>query len=108
MSKTDAALDLLISLREKEQVPQEVKEILMRDTVKVSVRFTHELNVSEIKSIEELGVEFVRLPSGAIAHSGTIYGAKLPWDKVNDLAELKIVVRIESAWEVGVKEPVKR
>lgn len=108
LSKKDATLDLLLSLRGKEQVPQEMKEILMRDTVKVSVIFKHELTASEIQSIEELGIEFVRLPNGDIAHSGTIYGAELPWDKVNDFAELKIVVRMESAWEVGVKEPIKR
>jgi hypothetical protein len=32
LSKTDATLDVLISLRGKEQVPQEMKEVLMRDT----------------------------------------------------------------------------
>ena len=62
LSKTDATQDLLLSLKGKEQVPQEMKEILMRDTVSVSVRFTHELTAAEIQSIEELGVEFCDTP----------------------------------------------
>ncbi len=86
-------------------MPQEMREILMRDTVSVSIRFTHELNASDVKSIEELGLEFVRLPNGEIAHSGTIYGAEVPWDRVDDLAQLESVIRIESGWQPGVEDP---
>ncbi len=105
LSKIDATLSLLLTLRGEEQVPQEMREILMRDTVSVSIRFTHELNASDVKSIEELGLEFVRLPNGEIAHSGTIYGAEVPWDRVDDLAQLESVIRIESGWQPGVEDP---
>ena len=43
-SKIDATLSLLITLRGKEQVPHELKKIIMRETVGVSIRFTHELS----------------------------------------------------------------
>ena len=107
-SKTDATLDLLLTLKRREQVPQEMKEIIMRDTVSVSIRFNHVLNTSEVESIEELGLKFVRLPDGKIAHSGTIYGADVPWDRVYDLAKLEKVVRIESTWKPLMEEPINQ
>ena len=106
LSKIDAALSLLLTLREREKVPQEMKRIFVRDTVSVSIRFTHELNTSEVQSIEELGLEFVRLPNGEVAHSGNIYGAEVPWDRVYDLSEMENVVRVESVWQPGVEAPV--
>ncbi|KAF5431868.1 S-layer like family, C-terminal region [Candidatus Methanophagaceae archaeon] len=105
LSKIDAALDLLLTLRGEEQIPEEMKEIVISNTVNVSINFTHELNTSEIQLIEELGVKFARLHDGEIAHSGTIYGAEIPWDRTEDLAELESVVRIESAWQLGIENP---
>ena len=105
LSKIDATLDLLLTLRGEEQIPEEMEEIVISNTVNVSINFTHELNTSEIQLIEELGVEFARLHDGEIAHSGTIYGAEIPWDRVDDLAELESVVRIESAWQLGIENP---
>jgi hypothetical protein len=105
LSKIDATLDLLLTLRGEEQIPEKMKEIVISNTVNVSINFTHELNTSEIQLIEELGVKFARLHDGEIAHSGTIYGAEIPLDKAEDLAELESVVRIESAWQLGIENP---
>jgi hypothetical protein len=104
-SKIDSTLSLLLTFRGKGQIPHEMKEILMKDTVSVSIKFSHKLNAYEIRLIEALGLKFKRLPKGEIAHSGTIYGAEVLWDKVDDLTELESVVRIESAWQPGVENP---
>lgn len=105
-SKIGAGLDLLLTLRNREDFPQDIKHILIRNTVSVSVNFTHELNASEMQPIEALGVTFKRLPNGEIAHTGTVYGAAVPWDRVGDLAELENVVRIESTWKPKVERPI--
>lgn len=104
-SKIDSALSLLLNFRGKEQIPHEMKEILMKDTVSVTIKFSRKLNAHEIRSIEALGVKFARIPKGEIAHSGTIYGAEVLWDRVDDLTELESVLRIESAWQPGVENP---
>jgi len=108
LSKIGAILDLLLTLRERKQIPQEMRHVLMRDTVSVSIRFIQVLNASEVSSIEELGLKFAVLPSGEIARSGTIYGAEVPWDKVCDLAKLEKVVRIESTWKPKIEQPISQ
>jgi hypothetical protein len=104
LSKIDATLDFLLYLREQDEIPEAMKAIVMKDTVSVSIKFTHELDDSEIDSIEELGVIFKKL-NGDVAHSGAIYGADVPWDKIYDLAELESIVRIESTWLPSVEDP---
>jgi hypothetical protein len=108
LSKIGATLDLLLTLRERKQIPQEMRDILMRDTVSVSIRFVYVLDASEVSSIEELGLKFAVLPNGEIAHSGTIYGAEVPWNKVYDLAKLEKVVRIESTWKPKIEQPINQ
>lgn len=104
LSKIDATLDFLLYLRGHDQIPEGMKAIVMKDTVSVSIKFIHELDDSEIHSVEELGVIFKRLNSG-VAHSGTIYGADVPWHRIYDLAELESIVRIESTWLPGMEDP---
>ncbi|MCX5894330.1 MAG: S8 family serine peptidase, partial [Proteobacteria bacterium] len=65
--------------------------------VKVSVQFTHELSQEEIVAIEKTGVRFHRL-HGRVIHFGLIYGARVPWEALDDLAGRATVVRIESMW----------
>ncbi len=108
LSKIGATLDMLLALRGKKEIPREMGHILKRDTVSVSIRFSHELNALAVESIEKLGLKFTRLPNGDIARSGTIYGAEIPWDKVYDLSKLEKVVRIESAWQPKVEAPVSQ
>ncbi len=108
LSKIGSTLDLLITLRERNQIPPEMKDILMRETVSVSIRFTHVLDDSEVRSLENLRLKFARLPSGEAAHSGTIYGADVPWERVRDLAKLPTVNRIESTWKPKVELPNSR
>ena len=72
----------------------------------VSIRFTHEPNNFEVRSIESLGVRFTQI-GGEIAHVGTIYGAEVPWDRIDDLAGLPEVVLIESVWQPGVVLPLE-
>jgi hypothetical protein len=104
LSKIDATLDFLLYLREQDEIPEAMKAIVMKDTVSVSIKFTHELGDSEIHSIEELGVIFKKF-NGDVAHSGAIYGADVPWHKIHDLAELESIVRIESTWLPGMEAP---
>jgi hypothetical protein len=104
LSKTDATLDLLLTLRGEDQVPDEIREIIESDTVSVSINFSHVLDSGEIRSLEESGLRFTRL-SGEVAHSGTIYGAEVPWDKLEDLVILESVIRVESTWQPGIHSP---
>ncbi len=103
-SKIGATLDLLLTLRGTDEIPEDMREITQRDTVRVSINFSHELNASEIRSLEEQEVRFIRL-DGEVAHSGTIYGADVPWDRIEDLTEVESVVRVESAWQPGLQSP---
>ena len=102
--KIGANLDLLLTLRGDGQFPEEMREIIKKDTVSVSINFSHELDAAEIQFIEELGIKFNRL-DGEVAHSGTIYGADVPWDKLKDLVAIKSVIRVESAWQPGLQSP---
>jgi len=104
LSKIDATLDLLLTLRGQEQIPEDINDIVMKDTVSVSINFARELDNSEIQAVEKLGATFKRL-NGDVAHSGTIYGADVPWDKIDDLSEIESVVRIESTWQPGMENP---
>jgi subtilisin family serine protease len=107
-SKIDSALALLSSLKSSKQ-PASYKamtEALEEDCAEVSIRFTHELNNSEIQSIEALGIRFTRIDT-EIAHVGAIYGARVPWDGTGDLANLPEVVLIESVWRPKVVQPLE-
>lgn len=107
-SKIDSALALLSSLKSSKQpAPHKATaEALEEDCAEVSIRFTHELNNSEIQSIEALGIRFTRIDT-EIAHVGTIYGARVPWDRTGDLANLPEVVLIESVWRPKVVQPLE-
>jgi hypothetical protein len=61
-----------------------------------------------VESIEEPGPKFVRMPDGKLAHSDTIYGADVPWDRVYDLTKLEKVVRVESTWKPPMEEPISQ
>lgn len=107
-SKIDSALALLSSLKVSKQ-PISHKEMayaMEEDCAEVSIRFTHELNNSEIQSIEALGIRFTRIDT-EIAHIGTIYGARVPWDRTGHLANLPEVVLIESVWQPKVVPPLE-
>ncbi|KAF5414537.1 MAG: Subtilisin-like serine protease [Candidatus Methanogaster sp.] len=107
-SKIDSALALLSSLKSRKQ-PVSYKamtETSEEDCAEVSIRFTHELNNSEIQSIEDMGVRFTRIDT-EIAHVGAIYGAKVPWDMTGDLANLPEVVLIESTLRPKVVPPLE-
>jgi hypothetical protein len=105
LSKIDSALDLLLTLRGSLEIPAEMEHALRRDTVSVSIKFSHQLDAPELQSMSQLGVDFQKLPDGAIAQTGSIYGADVPWDKVDDLAEVPSVIRIESTFQPGVEAP---
>ncbi len=108
LSKIGSTLDLLLTLRGRNQIPREMKDILMRESVNVSIRFAHVLGDSEVRSLEEtLGLKFARLPNGEVAHSGTIYGADVRWEEVHDLAKLSTVIRIESTWRPKAELPIR-
>ena len=108
LSKIGSTLALLLTLRERDQIPPEMKHILMRETVSVSIRFTHVLDDSEVRSLENLGLTIARLPGGEVAHSGTIYGADVPGGRVHDLAKLSTVNYIESTWKPKIELPISQ
>lgn len=64
-------------------------------TLRISIRFSHELSDSEVKDVEALGISFVRLDE-EVLHAGTIYPASGPVNAINELAQWEIVVDIES------------
>ena len=107
-SKIDSALALLSSLKSSKRPASHkaMSEALEEDCAEVSIRFTHELNNSEIQSIEALGIRFTRIDT-EIAHVGAIYGARVPWGMTGDLANLPEVVLIESVWRPKVVQPLE-
>lgn len=107
LSKTGSALDYLLSLTESEGEPKfttalgkVAANIAETQGVSVSIRFDHELDESEITDLEAEGLIFVHI-NGEVAHSGTIYGAKMPIGFVDTLKGRTDVLRIESTWQPG-------
>jgi subtilisin family serine protease len=109
LSKTDAVLDFLTTIQAAPVQPdlaatsQVIRSALQTQHVGVSIRFDHELSEIESTDLEKEGLVFVRI-DGAIAHSGTIYGADVPVEYLSKLEERADVVRIESAWKPFLKE----
>ncbi|MEM4724850.1 MAG: S8 family serine peptidase, partial [Candidatus Hadarchaeum sp.] len=54
---------------------------------------------------QQAGVEFERV-NGKIARVGTIYGARVPWDALEELARWPEVERIDSTWKPAIASPL--
>ena len=67
----------------------------------VTVKFDHVLADAETQSLEQRGVRFFYI-DGAIAHTGPIYPAHVPWDAIDELSGQPDIVRLESAWRPAV------
>jgi len=71
------------------------------DNVAVTVKFDHVLSSAEIASFEQRGVSFFNI-NGAVAHTGSIYAARIPWDAVDGLASRKEILKLDAAWKPAV------
>ena len=107
LSKTGSTLDLLVALDKRKalsSLPAEAARVAAgieeTRTVRVSIRFEEELGPGDIAELEALGLMFVRI-NDAVAHSGTIYGAQIPIDILDELKDRADIVRIESVWQPG-------
>jgi len=69
--------------------------------VEVSLRFRRSPSEEELKDIEALGVRFFRR-RGKVLHVGRIYGARVPWKILDDVARHPLVERIEAGRRVKV------
>ncbi len=112
LSKTGSTLDFLLTLAERKVQPrlaselgEKVASMVETQSLSVSINFDHELSEAEIAGLEAQGFIFVRV-NGEVAHSGTIYGAKMPIGSVDALKERTDVLRIESVWQPGVEDPL--
>ena len=104
-SKIGTNLAWLMKMREQNRLADDWKDIVQRETVDVSIRFKKELDATQLKKFETLGLNFKRLPGGAPAKSGSIYGAKIHWEDIGTLVKSDEVVRIESTWKPKMEFP---
>jgi subtilisin family serine protease len=110
VSKTGSALDLLMALERSEnltmlpdQADRFVANIEEARKIRVSIRFSSELDISDIEALEVQGLTFTRI-DGEVMHSGTIYGVDVPIDVIDTLAKRRDVLRIESVWQPGMHD----
>lgn len=68
-----------------------------QDTVRLLVVFEAPLSAPRLLALERLGARFERLPGGAIAHVGPVYGLTLPWSRLAQLTREPDVLTIEAA-----------
>ncbi|MGQ9494029.1 MAG: S8 family serine peptidase [Anaerolineae bacterium] len=98
----DSTLRLLRAMREAGNAPPRLRDLLQSEKVGVSIRFQPSLRQSKLAQMEkQLGVEFART-NGKIVHIGTIHGARVPWDALEQLARWPGVERIDSTWKPAV------
>lgn len=69
--------------------------------VDISLRFRRSPSEGELKDIEAIGVQFFRR-RGKVLHVGRVYGARVSWDALDDVARHPLVERIESGRRVKV------
>jgi len=74
-----------------------VQTVAARARCHVTIRFAQPLSSSDVVSLESEGVEFERL-DGRVCRVGTVYGAFVPWDLLEQLKARPGVQMIESVW----------
>ncbi|MGB9879955.1 MAG: hypothetical protein ACPLRM_04250, partial [Anaerolineae bacterium] len=102
----DSTLRMLRVMRTTGHAPPRIRALLQSDKVGVSIRFRPSLRQPNLAQMEQqLGVEFARA-NGKTARVGTIYGARVPWDVLDQLARWPGVERIDSTWKPAVAAPL--
>ncbi|MBU1701134.1 MAG: S8 family serine peptidase [Candidatus Eisenbacteria bacterium] len=72
----------------------------------VVVSFTAEPTAGDLQACRASGFEFDRLPSGSMAHVGSIYSGRIAPEKLADLADLPAVERLDTTWRPAVQRPL--
>lgn len=104
-SKLGSTLSWLMKMRNQNARPEELREVLQKKRIDVSILFEKELNENELKKFETSWLSFKRLPDGSLAKSGRIYGAEIAWENICEFAKKDKVIRIESTWKPSVEYP---
>jgi hypothetical protein len=104
-SKINASLNFLRHARAaglvKENGGRPALAAAAEEKVAVTVKFDHVLSGAEIASLEMRGASFFRI-DGAVAHTGPVYAASIPWDAVDAVASRPDLMRMEAAWRPAV------
>lgn len=103
--KSNSSLRFLKAIRTLPAAKQHIRNrsasALDREDVAVTVKFNHELSAVEIAEFESAGVTFYYF-GGRVAHTRTIYPARFPWARLDELSERREVLKIESHWRPAV------
>jgi subtilisin family serine protease len=103
--KLNSPLKFLRSMREhphaRSHLEPALSSVVDAERLVATVKFDHVLSVSEISSLEQSGIEFLRI-DGKPARSDAIYPVKMPWSLIDGMSERMDVRRIESAWRPAV------
>lgn len=70
------------------------------------LRFAEPPTASDLDACRATGLEFDRLPSGDIAHVGTIYSGRIDLARLVELAALPSVTELDTKWRPGVQRPL--
>ncbi|MBC7233982.1 MAG: S8 family serine peptidase [Chloroflexi bacterium] len=102
----DSTLRMFRALRAAENAPPRIRALLQSDKVGVSIRFRPSLRQPSLAQMEkQLGIEFARV-NGKTARVGNIYGARVSWEALEQLARWPGVERIDSTWKPVVAAPL--
>jgi subtilisin family serine protease len=97
----DSTLRVLKVLRDEENAPPSLRPLLTLDKVGVSIRFRRSWlqSTPNLARLErELDIEFARV-NGKLAEIGGVYGARVPWEAFDQLAQWPGVLRVDSTWK---------
>ena len=95
--KQDSSLNFLMTAKKRGMHVPSILDLVSKDNVKVSVRFTSEITYEKIKVIEELGARFIRI-DGEVMHIGSVYIMSIPWEIIYELSAMPEVEWIEALW----------
>lgn len=70
------------------------------------LRFAEPPGAGDLDACGAAGLEFDRLPSGEIAHVGTIYSGRIEADRLAALAAIPGVEELDTKWRPGAQRPL--
>jgi hypothetical protein len=102
--KLNSTLRLLRTLKERpvdKSLGEELSRALGAEKAVVTVKFDHVLSAAEIAELERPGLSFYYI-DGKVARTRAIYPARVPWNRINEVAGRTEVLRMESAYRPAV------
>ena len=105
LSKADPILSQMLARKTHppETWPDLWREVLQSPTLRIGVRFDHELTSAELEAVSKIGVSFYSQQPFRFLDGTALYEASLTWDKVCPLAKLPNVVAMTTRFNPYIR-----